>query len=351
MHKKFAWLALLIGVATASVIGIYGIKQDNNAAADTALTSLEQAVTEIPIAGPLADRNAEVSSLAWYEDYLIILPQYPDRFGPNHGNLFALPKADILSFLNGQMSDPLTPRPIPLKGSELSLDINGFQGYEAIAFRDNLVFMTIEAESNNGMAGYLITGSIAEDLSQLEIDPEKLAQIQPQSASPNKADEALIIVDDQVMSIYEVNGAKLNPNPHVHVFDFELATLGTLPFPNLEYRLTDATALDSNNQFWAINYFFTGDRNLVPEQDLLAVRYGKGPTHRQQKTVERLVEFAYRENGITLTNNPPIQLELDQAGRNWEGIVRLEEKGFLIMTDKFPETILGFVAIPVVEEP
>ena len=323
------------------------MKQDNRAAADISLVNVEQAVTAIPIAGPLAERNAEVSGLAWYQDYLIILPQYPDRFGPSHGNLFALPKAEILAFLSGQMSEPLTPQPIPLKGGERSLEINGFQGYEAIAFRENQVFMTIEAESSNGMMGYLVTGSITEDLSQLEIAPDKLAQIQPQSVSPNKADEALIVTNEQVMSVYEVNGAKLNPNPRVHRFDFELETLGTIPFPNLEYRLTDATALDSNNRFWAINYFFTGDRDLIPEQDLLAIRYGRGSTHRQQKTVERLVEFAYNENGITLTNNPPIQLELGQAGRNWEGIVRLEDKGFLIMTDKFPETILGFVAIPV----
>ncbi len=29
--------------------------------------------------------------------------------------------------------------------------------------------------------------------------------------------------------------------------------------------------------------------------------------------------------------------------RNWEGIVRLENRGFLLMTDKYPETLFGFV--------
>jgi len=29
--------------------------------------------------------------------------------------------------------------------------------------------------------------------------------------------------------------------------------------------------------------------------------------------------------------------------RNWEGIVRLDNRGFLLATDKFPTTILGFV--------
>ena len=45
-----------------------------------------------------------------------------------------------------------------------------------------------------------------------------------------------------------------------------------------------------------------------------------------------------------LTDTPPILLRLDASvGRNWEGIARLGDRGFLIATDKFPETLLGFV--------
>jgi hypothetical protein len=32
--------------------------------------------------------------------------------------------------------------------------------------------------------------------------------------------------------------------------------------------------------------------------------------------------------------------------RNWEGIVRLDERGFLLMTDEDPDTILAFVPRP-----
>ena len=56
------------------------------------------------------------------------------------------------------------------------------------------------------------------------------------------------------------------------------------------------------------------------------------------------VEFQYNEEGITRIDQPPIQLQLlPDDLRNWEGIVRLDDRGFLIVTDKFPETILGFV--------
>ena len=62
--------------------------------------------------------------------------------------------------------------------------------------------------------------------------------------------------------------------------------------------------------------------------------------------VARLLEFELTETGIELADRPPIQLELHPLElRNWEGIVRLEDRGFLLVTDKFPETILGFVPI------
>jgi hypothetical protein len=36
-------------------------------------------------------------------------------------------------------------------------------------------------------------------------------------------------------------------------------------------------------------------------------------------------------------------------GRNWEGLVRLDDRGFLLVTDLFPGTILGFVPAPQAE--
>ena len=307
------------------------------------LGSLEQPVIPIEISGPLADRNSEVSGLDWYADYLIILPQYPERLG-NH--LFALRKADILDALSAQRTAPLEPIPIPFFAPDFASEIGGFEGFEAIAFKGNRAFITIEAELNGAAKGYVVTGTLASDLSQLAIDSQRLAESPVQSTSPNKADESLIVAENQIIAIYEANGAQLNPSPSMHAFDFELRPQPPVSFPNIEYRITDATALDEQSHFWAINYFYPGDSDLLPARDPLAIRYGRGSTHRQQPTVERLVEFSYSQNGTTRTSTAPIQLELAAASRNWEGIARLDDKGFLLMTDKFPETILGFVALP-----
>jgi len=149
--------------------------------------------------------------------------------------------------------------------------------------------------------------------------------------------------------------------PIAHVYGLDLSEQGVVRFPNIEYRITDATELDEAGYFWAINYFYPGDEEKYQpfRPEPLALTFGAGPSHAKLDTVERLVEFQLTEDGIKLTGKPPIQLSLigaslvllgesiaDQISRNWEGIVRLDDRGFLLATDKFPNTLLGFVAEP-----
>ena len=58
-----------------------------------------------------------------------------------------------------------------------------------------------------------------------------------------------------------------------------------------------------------------------------------------------LLEFKLLEDKIIRTERQPINIKLSEFGdsRNWEGIVRLDDIGFLIATDKFPGTILAFL--------
>jgi hypothetical protein len=347
MKSAFTTVILLLTLSVIFVLFGCKVTSPPTLAPAQEGTAGEQPVTVIPLTKPLVKRNAQVSGLAWYGDYLIILPQYPDFFtSEGDGFLFALPKSDILAFLDGATSDPLEPIQIPFVAPDLSEQIDGFEGYEAIVFVGDRVFLTIEAETDLP-TGYLLTGTIAPDISELAVDVSNVVEIQPQSTSGNKAEETLIVTRDAVTTIYEVNGVVLNASPVVHVFDANLTALDTISFPNIEYRITDATALDGDNRFWAINYFYPGDKDLAPETDPLADTFGPGPTHARYDAVERLVEFHYAESGITLTDSAPIQLELlEKDARNWEGLVRLDDRGFLLMTDKFPQTILGFVAAP-----
>ncbi len=304
----------------------------------------EYPVTAIPLNGPVSQRNAEVSGMAWYGDWLILMPQYPD-FANSGGDgfLYALRKADILAFLDGEL-EALLALEVPFTAPGLRQKVSGYEGFEAIAFRGDQVFMTIEARTVKGMRGYLAAGSIQPDLSTVTLDTAVLTEILPQNNIGNKSDEALFIAGDRVVTLYETNGTAVNPAPVAHRFDTALTAVDAIPFPNIEYRVTDVTELDGNGRFWAINYFFPGDRELTVNADPLTAQSGQGVTHQQYDYVERLIQFQYTDAGISFSGAPPIQLELiAQDARNWEGIVRLDERGFLLATDKFPTTILGFV--------
>ena len=311
-------------------------------------TPVEQPITTIPLSGPAAHAEAEFSGLAWYGDTLILLPQYPSRFaGGADGALLSLDKADILAYLDGESDAPLEPESIPFVAPGLATSIAGFEGYEALAFHRDQLFLTIEASVAGDMRSYLVTGAVAPDLAGVRLDLSTLTEIPQPIGSPNKSHESLLIARDQVVTIYEANGAAVNPAPVIHRFTLDLEFIGTLPLQSVEYRITDATSLDAAYRFWAINYFFPGESELEPVVDPLAEIYGRGPTHAQYEHVERLVLLQLDAGGVHLVQGPPIQLKLaaDDA-RNWEGIVRLDGRGFMLVTDKFPETILAFVPGP-----
>ena len=308
----------------------------------------EAPVVEIPLSGPIAKAQAEISGLGWYGDSLILLPQYPERFaGGAEGALFALPRQQIEDFLNGKLAGPLEPQPVPFDMAGIETQVPGFEGFEAIAFDDDRMYLTIEASPGSAMMGYVVAGTMAPDLSAARLDPATLTPNQPQARRDNTSDEALLISGDQILTFFEANGAAVNPAPHATRFNLELQPGNPLPLAALEYRLTDTTAPDAQGRFWAINYFFPGDEDLDAANDPLAAG-GEGPTHASSEIVERLVEFQITPEDVRLSDTAPIWLQLrsDGEARNWEGLAVLPGQGFLLATDKFPATILGFVAYP-----
>lgn len=341
MEKKSGnlWLAISALVLLLSLSGWFYAQNRSRTFPN------EQPVTILPLSGPIADPSAELSGLGWYHDKLIFLPQYPDRFADGDGALFILPEENILAVLDGTNQTPLEPELIHLNAPGLKESIPNFQGFEAIGFHGDQVFMTIEAGEGIDMHGYLVSGTVAQDLSEITLDTSNVVEIPMAFPSDNHSDEALIVTDDAVLTFFEINGAELNPSPVAHVFDFNLNPQGTISIPNLEYRLTDA-ALDGNT-LWVINYFFPGDIDLMPKIDPLANSFGEGKTHAAQDQVERLVKMNYSPTGITLVDTPPVQLTLDgDNARNLEGLVLLSNKGFLLVTDKFPSTLFMFVELP-----
>jgi hypothetical protein len=311
----------------------------------------EQPAHRLPLRGPLADPEAEVSGLAWYKDWLIFLPQYPRRaFTASEGRLYALSRSQIESALIDSTTWPLTPRPIPLTMTGFDAQPPAFQGCEAIVFVGEQIYVLVEAASDSAMHSYLLRGQIAPDLSDAQLDARSAQTVPLVTNLPNMGAEALLARSDTLITLHEANGANVTPHPRAHLFNRQLHLLGTQPFPTIEYRITDATAVDSTGHFWAINYFYPGERDLLqPAPDSIALQYGRGASHRRSSVVERLVAFRATPNGIVRAQEtPPIAIELapSGAGRNWEGIARWGDRGFLLVTDSFPTTLFAFVPRP-----
>jgi hypothetical protein len=343
-HNRIWFLAGIL-IFIAGACQVFTVFPTVTAESEAGLPS-EIRIQEIPLTEPASESRSEFSGMAWYGDTLILLPQFPRRFADGEmGAVFALEKAQILDFLEGKTSAPLDPKLIPFDDDGLKRQVGGFEGFESIAFNGDDVYLTVEAHAH-GMMGYLVKGHVQPDLSEIKLDSSQLVQIPPPIVKENFSDEASLVYQDSILTFYEANGAQVNPSPAAHKFSLDLQPQDPLPFPNIEYRITDTAPPDQNGRFWAINYLFPIDvEKIKPEVDPLAEQYAEGPTAIKNITVERLVQFQIDADGIHLVDRPPVQLRLagDVAPRNWEALALLDERGFLIATDKYSRTIFAFV--------
>jgi len=299
---------------------------------------------EIPLQGEAADRSLEMSGLAWYGDYLILMPQYVNKKAPG---FYFLSKKEINEWLDGDRSKALKPGKIDLIVPDYDNVIGGYQGFEGLCFSGNKVYLLMESKNDGVMSSYIVAGAMDFKKKRLEIEQGKIEQITPPMNIKNMGYESILKHKYRLLVLFEANGININPNANAEYYTTSLKHKESVSFPNVEYRITDVTDIDGKGRFWALNYFWPGEKErLDPGKDLIIKNYEEGKTHQQYEHVERLVEYKIRSNQISRTDSPPIQLVLDETSRNWEGLVRLDKKGFLMIVDEHPRTILSFVAKP-----
>ena len=299
---------------------------------------------EIPLQGEAADRSLEMSGLAWYGDYLILMPQYVNKKAPG---FYFLSKKKINEWLDGDRSKALKPGKIELIIPNYDNVIGGYQGFEGLCFSGNKVYLLMESKNDGVMSSYIVAGAMDFKKKRLEIEQGKIEQITPPKNINNMGYESILKHKYRLLVLFEANGININPNANAEYYTTSLKHKESVSFPNVEYRITDVTDIDGKGRFWALNYFWPGEKEMLdPGKDLIIKNYEEGKTHQQYEHVERLVEYKIRSNQISRTDSPPIQLVLDETSRNWEGLVRLDKKGFLMIVDEHPRTILSFVAKP-----
>lgn len=286
----------------------------------------------------------EYSGLGWFGEDLVLLPQFPQgKDFSREANLFAISKDEILRAIEDPDLELLF-REVPIFNSDLRKVIRGFEGFESILFVGQNAYLTIESRAGNPMMGYLIRGEVQGELESITLDPESLVELVPFSSVRNATFEAMTYWDGKLYIIYEHNSMKGDKMPVAYQYNLDLELEREIPFPTIDYRVTDATISDLSGKFWVMNYFFPGDTHLAVNQDALVLEYGEGETHTQNEPVERLVQLQIELDAITRIDQPPVYLQLldYSVARNWEGVLALDDLGFLLITDSFPNSTLGF---------
>tara|TARA_B100000131_G_scaffold122118_1_gene119191 strand:+ start:537 stop:1484 length:948 start_codon:yes stop_codon:yes gene_type:complete len=291
-------------------------------------------IEEIYLKGLITNPKQEISGMDWYNDNLFFLPE---NLG---GHLFMISKNEIKKQISLKNKEPILPRKTKLVTPNYSKLVTGFDGLEAIAFTDDEVYITIEAENNGKMESYIVWGTIDSESYDIKIHNDNIKKVETPIQIDNLSYESIIIHKNNALLLYEANGTNLQSDPFQFLISLNDFSLKKINFPNVEYRITDATKINKN-KFWVINYYWPGDKkNLNPGLDNLS----KSKKADSEETIERLVEFKITNKHIELTNEEPISLTLESGkSRNWEGIVRFEESGFLIVTDKYPRMIFAYV--------
>ncbi len=291
---------------------------------------------KIELAGDLAERNFEASGMAWYKENLIILPQFPHKWDDKFdGAIYLIPKVRIEKFINGEDVNPILGEKIQFVA--MGLDEIGKRkgsGYEAITFVDDTVFVSIESLSDDEPASYVVRGVIDLEKKRIVLDSNSKFKVKSQTNIHNMGEETILEFKKNIYTIHEANGVNVNKLPYATKIDFNLCSADKFPFPNIEYRITDATHVDSNGIFYAINYFYPGEfKKLKPNLNEME----------REKAIEQILEFQIMNNKIERTFRKAIDISNPKSknGRNWEGIVKFNN-GFLLITDMFPETILGY---------
>src|SRR5690606_41486662 len=93
-----------------------------------------------------------------------------------------------------------------------------FDGFEGVAFAGDTAFFTIEAhpDAEGNPAACMVTGTFDEGMTQMTIDLSwRTCSVSPPNI-PTISAAALIMVDDQVITLHEPNDPSDHPTPLAH---------------------------------------------------------------------------------------------------------------------------------------
>ena len=316
----------------------------------TTTSTEEYMVYAVPLPEVVASTSMEFSGLAWHDGDLVLLPQYPHGImGNRDGVIYAIPAGEVENIIADPEAEAVV-YAIEFDDDGLRKTLAGFEGFESLVFIGDTVFLTIETHGGSPMKAFLVKGGVETKDGKIEsitLFSNQIVELSVQNSNRNASYEAITTDGEYLYAFYEQYGYEQNPNPYVVKLDQDLNVIAEIPIDPVNYRLTDAGQIDRDGYFGMINYFFPGDEHLQVSSDPISVRYGLPESHLQSDIVERLLRFKVEPDHITLVDEEPVYLRLPDDGeaRNWEGFAEIPGLGFFVVTDSFPNTMLGLIKI------
>ncbi|HAN78033.1 MAG TPA: hypothetical protein DCQ31_09805 [Bacteroidales bacterium] len=306
----------------------------------------ELTLTKIEIPQEFAKK--QLSGLAWYRDSLLFV--LPERLLEPGGCscIFAIRKDVLTTAFSTQKISSYQKISIQVLPN---VDLSLAQGFEALCFVNDTVFLTLERDDHTA---FLLKGIFYASENKIQLIKSVVIEHKLNKVLRNATMEGVLFFNQKLYCFHESNGiANNNSTANASVYNTKLEFVEYMPMDALEYRLTDVSAV-ANKKFYALNYYYFEKefKNYRPDNDLLLNKISQNDSHFRYiennsylKKVERIVEFKITENRIVLNKEKVYYLKLDQISRNIEGIEILTYQNknyFIISTDAFPDDGLYF---------
>ena len=293
-----------------------------------------------------SDKNAEYSSLCWYGENLILLPQYPSYFRSKIDKdvIFMITENHLSNAIKNKGKKVVEIKKIEVVNNRTYKILPGYEGFEAICYDGDYFYLTVEYNSTSNKA-VLVKARLSDDNSQMKILNEDHIILDLPTNVSNASYESIFVYDNHIYVIYEANGRTVNKNRIAKKISKDFQTVEDISFESIEYRITDVTSFDETGRGWATNYFWPGDANsYLPYEDFIPNKFAD--ENNVELGVERIVPLIITDNKIIYDKSrEPIYIKKEKRDEsyNWEGIVKYRNNSFLLVTDKFPKTVLRFL--------
>ena len=147
----------------------------------------------------------------WYKNHLFLLPENQGGF------LFMINKKEIQDVLQSKDPKTITPQKTIFNAPDYSILIPGFDGFEAISFSDEDVYISIEAEHGGLMIGHIAWGTIDPKTFEIIIPKNNLKRIETPIQLENMSFESIFMMRNQKIHTISIKIYKNKYHHYVHL--------------------------------------------------------------------------------------------------------------------------------------